>query len=149
MAGIEGCNREITMADDRLKKQIREFIERLESRPPESTQERFPGPDWSDAMIYRRNREPYLRDLGQLKMRQTPVLEEEAKGKDFFKRYIEGKRELAQEILPFIPMPPVLKGLKGLSKAIPDDVWNKIRQRVGQRRLSGGGPSYQNLWGTK
>ena len=149
MAGIEGCNREITMADDRLKKQIREFIERLESRPPESTQERFPGRDWSDAMIYRRNREPYLRDLGQLKMRQTPVLEEEAKGKDFFKRYIEGKRELAQEILPFIPMPPVLKGLKGLSKAIPDDVWNKIRQRVGQRRLSGGGPSYQNLWGTK
>ena len=116
MAGIEGCNREITMADDRLKKQIREFIERLESRPPESTQERFPGPDWSDAMIYRRNREPYLRDLGQLKMRQTPVLEEETKGKDFFKRWIEWKRQMAQEVLPF--MPP-LRGLKGLGKAIP------------------------------
>ena len=116
MAGIEGCNREITMADDRLKKQIRAFIERLESRPPESTQERFPGPDWSDAMIYRRNREPYLRDLGQLKMRQTPVLEEEAKGKDFFNRWIEWKRQMAQEVLPFIPP---LRGLKGLGKAIP------------------------------
>ena len=149
MAGIEGCNREITMADDRLKKQIRAFIERLESIPPEPTQERFPGSDWTDAMIHRKNREPYLQDLSNLRRRQTPVLEEEAKGKDFFKRYIEGKRELAQEILPFIPMPPVLKGLKGLSKAIPDDVWNKIRQRVGQRRLSGGGPRYQNLWGTK
>jgi len=145
MAGIEGCNREITMADDRLKKQIREFIERLESRPPESTQERFPGPDWSDAMIHRRNREPYLRDLGQLKMRQTPVLEEEAKGKDFFKRWIEWKRQMAQEVLPFIPQ---LKGLKGLSKAIPDDVWKRIRQRVGQRSLRGG-PSYKNLWDTK
>ena len=116
MAGIEGCNREITMADDRLKKQIREFIERLESRPPESTQERFPGRDWSDAMIYRRNSEPYLRDLGQLKMRQTPVLEEEAKGKDFFNRWIEWKRQMSQEVLPFIPQ---LKGLKGLGKAIP------------------------------
>ena len=116
MAGIEGCNREITMADDRLKKQIRAFIERLESRPPESTQERFPGPDWSDVMIHRRNREPYLRDLGQLKMRQTPVLEEETKGKDFFKRWIEWKRQMAQEVLPF--MPP-LRGLKGLGKAIP------------------------------
>ena len=116
MAGIEGCNREITMADDRLKKQIRAFIERLESRPPESTQERFPGPDWSDAMIHRRNREPYLRDLGQLKMRQTPVLEEEAKGKDFFNRWIEWKRQMSQEVLPFIPP---LRGLKGLGKAIP------------------------------
>ena len=116
MAGIEGCNREITMADDRLRKQIRAFIERLESRPPESTQERFPGPDWSDAMIHRRNREPYLRDLGQLKMRQTPVLEEEAKGKDFFNRWIEWKRQMAQEVLPFIPP---LRGLKGLGKAIP------------------------------
>ena len=116
MAGIEGCNREITMADDRLKKQIRAFIERLESRPPESTQERFPGPDWSDAMIHRRNREPYLRDLGRLKMRQTPVLEEEAKGKDFFNRWIEWKRQMAQEVLPFIPP---LRGLKGLGKAIP------------------------------
>ena len=104
------------MADDRLRKQIRAFIERLESRPPESTQERFPGPDWSDAMIYRRNREPYLRDLGQLKMRQTPVLEEEAKGKDFFNRWIEWKRQMAQEVLPFIPP---LRGLKGLGKAIP------------------------------
>ena len=106
------------MAEERLRKQIREFIEKLESRPPESTQERFPGRDWSDAMIYRRNREPYLRDLGQLKMRQTPVLEEEAKGKDFFKRWIEWKRQMAQEVLPFMPMPPVLKGLKGLGKAI-------------------------------
>ena len=126
------------MADDRLKKQIRAFIERLESRPPESTQERFPGPDWSDAMIHRRNREPYLRDLGQLKMRQTPVLEEEAKGKDFFNRWIEWKRQMAQEVLPFMPMPPVLKGLKGLSKAIP----NLKQQRALEQRFidSGGGP---------
>ena len=138
MAGIEGCNREITMADDRLRKQIRAFIERLESRPPESTQERFPGPDWSDAMIYRRNREHYLRDLGQLKMRQTPVLEEETKGKDFFKRWIEWKRQMAQEVLPFMPMPPVLKGLKALSKVIP----NLKQQRALEQRFidSGGGP---------
>ena len=126
------------MAEERLKKQIRAFIERLESRPPESTQERFPGPDWSDAMIYRRNREPYLRDLGQLKMRQTPVLEEEAKGKDFFKRWIEWKRQMAQEVLPFMPMPPVLKGLKALSKVIP----NLKQQRALEQRFidSGGGP---------
>ena len=126
------------MAEERLRKQIREFIEKLESRPPESTQERFPGRDWSDAMIYRRNREPYLRDLGQLKMRQTPVLEEEAKGKDFFKRWIEWKRQMAQEVLPFMPMPPVLKGLKALSKVIP----NLKQQRALEQRFidSGGGP---------
>tara|TARA_R100000656_G_scaffold116619_1_gene89766 strand:- start:53 stop:457 length:405 start_codon:yes stop_codon:yes gene_type:complete len=126
------------VAEERLRKQIREFIEKLESRPPESTQERFPGRDWSDAMIYRRNREPYLRDLGQLKMRQTPVLEEEAKGKDFFKRWIEWKRQMAQEVLPFMPMPPVLKGLKALSKVIP----NLKQQRALEQRFidSGGGP---------
>ena len=133
------------MAEERLKKQIRAFIERLESRPPEPIQERFPGSDWTDAIIHRKNREPYLQDLSDLRRRQTPVLEEEAKGKDFFKRYIEWKRQMAQEVLPFIPP---LKGLKGLGKAIPDDVWKRIRQRVGQRRLRGG-PGYQNLWGTK
>ena len=116
MAGIEGCNREITMADDRLKKQIRAFIERLESRPPEPIQEIFPGSDWTDAIIHRKNREPYLQDLSDLRRRQTPVLEEEAKGKDFFNRWIEWKRQMSQEVLPFIPP---LRGLKGLGKAIP------------------------------
>ena len=135
------------MAEERLRKQIREFIERLESRPPEPTQERFPGSDWTDAMIHRKNREPYLQDLSNLRRRQTPVLEEETKGKDFFKRWIEWKREMAQEVLPFIPMPPVLKGLKGLSKVIP----NLKQQRALEQRFidSGGGPIYQNLWGTK
>ena len=135
------------MADDRLKKQIRAFIERLESIPPEPTQERFPGSDWTDAMIHRKNREPYLQDLSNLRRRQTPVLEEEAKGKDFFNRWIEWKRQMAQEVLPFMPMPPVLKGLKGLSKVIP----NLKQQRALEQRFidSGGGPIYQNLWGTK
>ena len=142
------------MAEERLKKQIREFIERLESQPPESTQERFPGPTWSDAMIHRRNREPYLRDLGRLRMRQTPVLEEEATGKDFFKRYIESKRELAQEVMPFIPPLRTMRWLSRLTnkamKPLPDDVWKKIKKRVDQRRNEGGGgPDYQNLWGTK
>lgn len=104
------------MANERMRKQIRAFIEHLESKPADRIQERFPGPDWSDAMIYRQNREPYLRDLGRLKMRQTPVLEEETKGKDFFNRYIEWKRQMAQEVLPFIPP---LSGLKGLGKLIP------------------------------
>ena len=112
------------MANERLKKQIRAFIEKLESRPPEPTQEIFPSHDWISAMIHRKNREPYLQDLSDLRRRQTPVLEEESKGKDFFNRWIEWKQHLAQEVLPFMPMPPVLKGFKGLGKAIP-----KLRRR--------------------
>ena len=106
------------MADNRrdLSAKIKAFIERLEAMPKEHEQMRFPGLDWSMAMQHRKDRAPLWEAQRQLRSRQTPVSEEEAKGKDFLNRWIEWKRQMAQEVLPF--MPP-LRGLKGLGKAIP------------------------------
>ena len=99
-----------------LSEKVRAFIERLENKPKEREQMRFPGDDWFKAMQHRKEKPHLWEALRQLRSRQTPVLEEEAKGKDFLNKWIEWKRQMAQEVLPFIPP---LRGLKGLGKVIP------------------------------
>ena len=99
-----------------LSDKIKAFIENLEARPKEAEKMRFPGMDWFTSMQHRKNRAPLWEALRQLRSRQTPVLEEETRGRDFFDKYISRKLQMAQEVLPFIPP---LRGLRGLGKVIP------------------------------